>query len=185
VLRRRDLLSLFDTAPDLSGNDIDVSPFIRDTVDRTVHLAWREIPEGTPMEGAAPGGDELCPAPINDVRKMIIEGRTRARVFDQMAGKWVAARPEDVRPTAVIVFDATRGGYLPERGFAPNSTAPVEPMQPHPQEPDAVDTDPHSMLSGGRWVTLHEHLADVERECRALLGTLAPQLTAETRRIHA
>lgn len=66
MLRRRDLLGLFDTAPDLSGNDIDVSPFIRDAADRTVHIAWREIPDDQSMEGA-PGRAELCPAPIGDV----------------------------------------------------------------------------------------------------------------------
>ncbi|MGH3823374.1 MAG: CRISPR-associated endonuclease Cas3'', partial [Pseudonocardiaceae bacterium] len=181
VLRRRDLLDLFDTAPDLSGNDIDVSPFIRDAADRTVHVAWREIPEGQPMEGAAPGRDELCPAPIRDVQKMIIEGRTTARVFAQTRGEWVPARTDDVRPTAVIVLDAARGGYLPERGFAPQSSAAVEPVPPPAQEPDAVDTDPHSVLPDGRWVTLHEHLADVERECRELMGALAPGLASAQR----
>jgi CRISPR-associated endonuclease/helicase Cas3 len=181
VLRRRDLLDLFDTAPDLSGNDIDVSPFIRDATERTVHIAWREIPDENSMEGATPGRDELCPAPIHGVQKMITEGRTRARVFDQISGKWVAARPDDVRPTAVIVLDAARGGYLPDRGFAPQSSAPVGPVPPSAQEPDAVDTDPHSVLRNGRWVSLHEHLADVERECRKLLDALAPELAPAQR----
>nr|MBA2660768.1 CRISPR-associated helicase Cas3' [Lujinxingiaceae bacterium] len=31
VLRRRDLLELFDTTPDLSGNDLDISRYIRDS----------------------------------------------------------------------------------------------------------------------------------------------------------
>ncbi|MDQ3763508.1 MAG: CRISPR-associated endonuclease Cas3'' [Actinomycetota bacterium] len=181
VLRRRDLLSLFDTAPDLSGNDIDVSPFIRDAADRTVHIAWREIPADQQMEDGAPGRPELCPAPTRDVQAMIREGRTRARVFDQTSGTWVPARPDDVRPTAVIVLDAARGGYLPDRGFAPQSTAPVEPVLPPAQVPDAVDTDPHSMLPNGRWVPLHEHLADVERECRTLLQALDPKLTPAQR----
>jgi CRISPR-associated endonuclease/helicase Cas3 len=180
MLRRRDLLGLFDTAPDLSGNDIDVSPFIRDAADRTVHIAWREIPDDQSMEGA-PGRAELCPAPIGDVQAMIREGRTRARVFDQTSGTWVPARPEDVRPTAVIVLDAARGGYLSDRGFAPQSTTPVEPVRPPAQVPDAVDTDPHSVLPKGRWVPLCEHLADVERECRALLDTLGPELTPAQR----
>ncbi|MGH3853664.1 MAG: type I-G CRISPR-associated helicase/endonuclease Cas3g [Pseudonocardiaceae bacterium] len=180
TLRRRDVLDLFDTAPDLSGNDIDVSPFIRDAADRTVHIAWREIPDDQSME-SAPGRTELCPAPIGDVQAMIREGRTRARVFDQTSGTWVHARPEDVRPMAVIVLDAARGGYLPDRGFAPRSTAPVEPVPSPAQMPDAVDTDPHSVVPNGRWVPLHEHLADVERECRALLDTLAPELTPAQR----
>ncbi|MGH3933932.1 MAG: CRISPR-associated endonuclease Cas3'' [Pseudonocardiaceae bacterium] len=176
VLRRRDLLGLFDTAPDLSGNDIDVSPFIRETTDRTVFVAWRELPDDH-MEDGAPGRAELCPAPIGDVKEMIREGRTRARVFDQRSGRWEPARPDDVRPTAVIVLDAARGGYLSDRGFAPSSTAPVEPLVPLAQVPDAVDTDPHSVLPNGRWVPLPEHLADVERECRTLLNALDPQLS--------
>ncbi|MGH3903133.1 MAG: type I-G CRISPR-associated helicase/endonuclease Cas3g, partial [Pseudonocardiaceae bacterium] len=179
MLRRRDLLGLFDTAPDLSGNDIDVSPFIRDAADRTVHVAWRELPADQPP--AAPGRTELCPAPIRDVQDMIREGRTKARVFDQTSGNWMPARPEDVRPTAVIVLEAARGGYLPERGFAPGSTTPVEPVAPPAQAPDAVDTDPHSVLPNGRWVPLPEHLADVERECRTLLDALRPELTSGQR----
>lgn len=184
VLRRRDLLGLFDTAPDLSGNDIDVGPFIRDATDRTVAVAWRAFPAdpGEPLDGGSPSRMELCPAPISEVRELIHSGATRARVFDQTSGRWEPARREDVRPTAVLVLDAARGGYLPERGFMPRSTTPVDPVvPPAPQMPDAVDTDPQSVLPTGRWVPLTEHLADVERECRALLAALRPGLTATQR----
>jgi CRISPR-associated endonuclease/helicase Cas3 len=180
VLRRRDLLGLFDTAPDLSGNDIDVSPFIRDAADRTVFVAWREL-SADQEDAGAPGRAELCPAPVSDVRDMITQGRTRARVFDQRSGRWELARSDDVRPTAVIVLDAARGGYLPDRGFAPLSTAEVTPVTPPAQAHDAVDTDPHSVLPNGRWVPLPEHLADVERECRTLLDALGPQLSPAQR----
>jgi CRISPR-associated endonuclease/helicase Cas3 len=179
VLRRRDVLGLFDTAPDLSGNDIDVSPFIRDAADRTVSVAWRELSPDQQL--GAPAKAELCAAPIRDVQDMIRQGRTRARVFDQTVGRWEPARPDDVRPTAVIVLDAARGGYLPDRGFAPHSTTPVEPVASPAQMPDAVDTDPHSVLPDGRWVSLPEHLADVERECRTLLDALDPGLTSAQR----
>jgi CRISPR-associated endonuclease/helicase Cas3 len=181
LLRRRDLLSLFDTGPDLSGNDIDVSPFIREAGDRTVHVVWREVTTDQPVIRSAPGRAELCPAPITEVQKMIKEGRTRAQVFDQISGSWVEARHGAVRPTAVIVLDAARGGYLPERGFTPNSKVPVEPISPPAQNPDAVDTDPHSVLPAGRWVPLDEHLLDVEGQCRGLLHALNPDLTGDQR----
>jgi CRISPR-associated endonuclease/helicase Cas3 len=32
VLRRPDLIALFDTAPDLSGADVDVAPFAQDGI---------------------------------------------------------------------------------------------------------------------------------------------------------
>ena len=49
ILRRRDLLDLFDTAPDLSGNDIDVARFVRsDDADTDVQVFWRsEAPSKT------------------------------------------------------------------------------------------------------------------------------------------
>src|ERR1022692_4135874 len=40
VLRKPDLVGLFDTAPDLSGADLDIAPYVRDTEDLDVQLAW-------------------------------------------------------------------------------------------------------------------------------------------------
>lgn len=175
VLRRRDLIGLFDTGPDLSGNDIDVSPFIRDRTEHTTTVAWRHL-DAMGVDEPAPHRGELCPAPIPDVKEMITRIGARARIFDQLIGRWRVARREDVRPGAVIVLDTARGGYVPERGFAPRSSAPVEPVPAPPAvtvAPDAVDTDPHSS-GAGDWVTLAEHLGDVEQAASGLLAALGP-----------
>jgi CRISPR-associated endonuclease/helicase Cas3 len=37
-LRRKDLLDLFDTTPDLCGNDLDISRYIRDGDDTDVQV---------------------------------------------------------------------------------------------------------------------------------------------------
>jgi CRISPR-associated endonuclease/helicase Cas3 len=170
MLRRRDLLDLFDTGPDLSGADIDVSPYIRDAEDRTVSVAWRILADMDAAEKPPPAArDELCPAPIGQVRDLV--ERRAARVVDQTAGRWRPAAVGDVRPTAVVVLDAGRGGYTTEHGFAPRSAAPVEPLTPAPAPLDATDTDPLSEAVG-RWVPLTEHLADVQREAAELLRSL-------------
>src|SRR5690606_23008871 len=56
VIRRTDFLTLFDTAPDLSGADIDVGPYIRDADDLDVQLAWATWTppheDGRPPDGA-------------------------------------------------------------------------------------------------------------------------------------
>jgi CRISPR-associated endonuclease/helicase Cas3 len=168
VLRRRDLLDLFDTSPDLGGNDIDVSPFIRDTRDSAVSVAWRRWTDEEPQMPPV-GRGELCPAPISAVRAMIRGRTTRALVDDQVRGQWRRAWSEDVRPGAVVVLDAARGGYRPEYGFDADSHAPVQPVPPPAAVPDAVDADPHT-VGCGRWVALDEHLADTEREARTLLA---------------
>src|SRR5208283_6167344 len=61
VLRRKDILDLFDTTPDLAGMDIDVSRFIRETDDHDVQVFWRELKDGPPAEDEPrPHRDELC-----------------------------------------------------------------------------------------------------------------------------
>ncbi len=41
VLRRADLLDLFDTSADLGGNEIDISRFVRSDPERDVYVFWR------------------------------------------------------------------------------------------------------------------------------------------------
>lgn len=170
VLRRRDLLDLFDTTPDLAGDDIDVSPFIRDADDRTVSVAWRQFDTD---DMRAVDRRELCQAPIAEVRDMIKSDPTGARICDQVVGAWRVARRDDVRPGAVIVLDAQRGGYLPERGFDAKSRQPVEPVAVLRDTPDAFDRDP---LSTGcaKWVSLADHLAETETAARALTDRFGP-----------
>ena len=52
VLRKQDLVDLFDTTPDLSGYDLDVSRFIRSEQDRDVLLAWRASDPGLHFRGS-------------------------------------------------------------------------------------------------------------------------------------
>src|SRR6185437_10436613 len=40
VIRRSDFLALFDTSPDLSGNDVDIAPYVRDAEDLDAEVAW-------------------------------------------------------------------------------------------------------------------------------------------------
>ena len=76
VLRKRDLLDLFDTDPDLSGFDVDVSLYIRDAADTDVRLFWREVTGKAPSnEAPAPSRDELCPAPIAGAKELIKRGK--------------------------------------------------------------------------------------------------------------
>ncbi|WP_409461715.1 CRISPR-associated helicase Cas3' [Amycolatopsis sp. GA6-003] len=181
VLRRRDLISLFDTAPDLSGNDIDVSPFIRDADDRTVSVAWRDLSDDGWPTMSAPLREELCPAPVGAVKRLASAGT--AVVLDQRDGVWRIAREDDVRPTALLVLAAARGGYTTRTGFDPKSTSPVDPVEPVAEKqksgPEGLDRDPES--GGQAWVGLAEHLSDTEQAARTLLDDLNPDLGQDVR----
>ncbi len=45
VVRRKDFIDLFDTTSDLTGNDLDVSRFIREGEDKDVQVYWRDFPK--------------------------------------------------------------------------------------------------------------------------------------------
>lgn len=188
VLRRRDLLELFDTAPDLVGNDIDVSRFIRDGDDTDVQVAWRPAsPAATqrdatvtamPFDGGPIHPDELCAVPIGDARRWLAKAELRAWTPDHLAAprrrSWRRVAASALRPGAIIVVDAAHGGYDPRRGFDPAARGPVpviaRPAAAHDRAPiDEATADDPSTLSGG-WVTLAEHLAAAEARARDLVA---------------
>jgi CRISPR-associated endonuclease/helicase Cas3 len=172
VLRRADLLDLFDTAPDLSGNDLDVGRWIRDAETVTAGVAWRDYGEkGPPEDAPAPAREELCPAPLGELRDLVGTLGRRVWMYDQTLGEWRRAGREDVRPGATLVLDARQGGYLPDRGWSPASTAVVASIPlARPEPPDGLPAD--DLTAVGRAVTLADHAEDVRRETAKVLDAL-------------
>lgn len=173
VLRRRDLLDLIDTAPDLAGNELDVSRWIREDDVPAVSVAWRDVDDAAP-DIPPPRREEICPAPLADVRALV-DGRS-VYSRDQISGEWrrLTARG-DVRPGGVVVLRALEGGYDPALGWSPSTRLPVEPLPPADlglglAQPEAVDTDPLTLA--GRWVPLGEHLEDTQDRVGAILTSL-------------
>jgi CRISPR-associated endonuclease/helicase Cas3 len=186
VLRRRDLLELFDTTPDLSGNDVDVARFIRDGDDLDLSVAWWEL-EGAPSaERGLPGRDERCPVPVGEVRSFLAKRGEGAWRYDHVAQRWVKARPSDLRPGMVVVIDAAAGGYEPHVGWSAKSKGAVPMVEPTAAADDlsdqdlAVDADPVSFM--GRWVGLSAHLAGVEATFVSLDSALSPSGLAPQQR---
>lgn len=192
VLRRRDLIELFDTAPDLSGNDVDVSRFVRDGDERDVFVAWRDVAADGAVDddavGAAPGRDELCPAPIADVRSLL-KARRGWRLDHLAAGdrrnggegrRWVRCRPDDLRPGLVVVLAAGQGGYDDVLGWSPTTRSAV-PLVTTPHEDRGLDAQDRAVADEsaseiGRWIALERHLHDVQLEVGAMMAMLAPDL---------
>lgn len=193
VIRRRDLIDLFDTTPDLSGNDVDVARFIRDGDDRTVQVAWREVDDNKPS-GTAPSRDELCGVPIVDLRNWLKDHRKdrRAWCLDHLSRDarrpWMRCTGSDLHDGIEVVLDASQGGYDSEVGWNPRQRGPVAVVTSptsqlsgvgfSPDKDIAVGDEPASL--GKAWYPLAIHLADVERECRTLLEALGARgLSAE------
>ena len=168
TLRRRDLIELFDTLPDLTGNDIDVGRFIRDTHDRDVIVLWRTITkDNLPSPDAGPSSTEICRVPIGELRRFVSNKKARIFVADPLARgerRWSRILARDIRPNLTVVLDAATGGYGTELGWD-RSSKPVVPVFDKvlaDQSDTAIGDDPTSALSRVPWLTLRDHLVDTE-----------------------
>jgi CRISPR-associated endonuclease/helicase Cas3 len=176
VLRRRDLLGLFDTSPDLSGNDIDIKHYIRgDDPDLDVKVFWRKGPPdpdgqwGTAEHRQqAARREELCNVPIGSF-KDYLKAEKAAYRWDFLDKKWRAVNKRDadaIIPGQVFWVRADQGGYDLQLGWEPSAKAPV-PQVPRPdpvlvpRNDTAFDTDDWSRFS---WRSIAGHTRDVMAE---------------------
>ncbi len=175
VIRRRDVVGLFDTTPDLSGSYLDVSQYVRGADERDVSVFWRDIP----AEG--PGEDEPRPThsetvsvslgkSINDYLK---DEKRKAWRWDFLNNQWTEVQSRNIHPGMTLMLDATQGGYSSEIGWDPSIKETVAVVQDTDKDPeDGQNSDPNS-TSQRKWVTLLDHTRHVETEVRKILDELS------------
>ena len=170
VLRRKDFTDLFSTDSDLSGFDVDISPYVRDSDDSDVQLFWRAIDGDVQIEPPA-SRVELCRAGLGSAKKLLDRLELGdAFVWSTLTRKWEAPRPKDMRlrPGMLLMVRAAAGGYSSPLGLDPNEkrVVPIAGAMQTDVDIEAYDDDHRSFV--GRAVELSEHLSDVEQETRRL-----------------
>ena len=128
VLRRKDLLDLFNTDPDLSGFDVDVSDYIRDKSAPRLQVFWRDFKQdpNKPVVQPAPQRDELCPVSLIEAKK---KSMSRAWHWDSLAQQWQSLRNAP-RPGMTLLLGAADGGYDKTLGFVNDGKKLVSIVQP-------------------------------------------------------
>ncbi|MFI2663399.1 CRISPR-associated helicase/endonuclease Cas3 [Micromonospora carbonacea] len=188
VLRRADLIALFDTAPDLTGADLDVGPYVRDADDLDVQVAWADWTPvdatGRPAPQAkAPEARWRCRVPLGELRALA--KRTAVWRFTQAVGQWTRVSDrQPARPGEVLVVAASAGGYDPESGFDPSARKPVpgcpslDPtlevasvLEQASGAEEAFRQDDASVAQG-RWLSLERHSVDVRDHVEALIAAI-------------
>jgi CRISPR-associated endonuclease/helicase Cas3 len=198
LLMRQEFDELFDTTPDLSGGDIDVSRFIRSGDERDVAVFWRDMPKDEiPGEKVQPSRRELCAVPFlksrdwlcgeetKTNRKAKLRKAMRAWVWDWLAGEWTKADRASLTPGRIVCVASECGGYLQEVGFEAISTAGVPEAQSPPLATETVlldDSDNQQDVEGlsvHEWKTIATHGMEVSSEAGAIAEAVG--LTAELR----
>ena len=200
VIRRKDLDDLFDTDPDLTGFDVDISPYVRDADDTDIRVFWRDL-SAVAIDPPRPRAEELCTVPIGAAREWLKRARKRghAQAFvrdpqwrrgDERTGLnppgWMRLCPDqEPWPGLTLLATVTTGGYSSVAGFTGDPRdvpGPVEdadgataesvesPGAPTGGEADGHDEDPWSEI--GVPVSLSAHLGHVAAEAEALCDAL-------------
>jgi len=179
ILRLKDLRDLFDTAPDLSGNDIDVSRFIRSGEEKDVWVCWREWPkeERLPVDAPLPTRRELCPVPLSQLRAFLGErADVYAWTWDHLDRNWrPSGRGADLLPGQAVVLRSAAGGYSQELGWSVSvreAVPVVYDLDEERGEPGEAGGDDRNSLREGGEQNLPGHTRDVAVELERLLDSL-------------
>ena len=190
VLRRKDLLDLFDTTPDLAGHDLDISRYIRDGEDTDVQVFWRNLrgekPSPDQPEASRP---ELCRVSlprfrdfVGDLKKARDKQKGQSAVltaftWDPLEERWDPATR--VHAGGTYLLEIRAGGYSSELGWTgvladlKKESSWVKPLaEATPAAPArGYDGNEGSFLRS--WVSLADHTRHVEEQTDALLNALA------------
>lgn len=141
TLRRKDLIELWDTTPDLAGNDLDISRFIRDADNNDVQVYWRVWDRvarfGRPPELSAPERQELCSVSIGRIKDFLdtlakqkdVKQKLNAWRWNPLDAEWEAVGSKAVRPGMVLLLHVDASGYETQLGWTGNiSSGRVPPV---------------------------------------------------------
>lgn len=191
LLLRKEFDELFDTTPDLSGADLDVSRFIRSGEERDLQVFWIELgKDDVPCPNRHPQRQELCAVPFLKARDWLcgaetktkkkpkLRGGMRAWIWDWLEGDWVEATRASLLPGQVVCVVSDSGGYRVDSGFDSESIAPVPVyVQPIVSEGiqamiDADDQQDGEQLSFNRWKSISHHSKEVAENAKQIAREL-------------
>jgi CRISPR-associated endonuclease/helicase Cas3 len=177
VLRRKDLIDLFDTSPDICGYDLDVSRYIRDGEDSDVQVFWRELANGEPgPDTAAPIRAELCRVSIGDFTKFL-KAKATAWTWNALEERW--QKVERPHPGTIYLVAVKSGGYSAELGWTGDAKHTPAALSTPTSELEGYGQNGQTFI--GRWVELHEHTVDVVNEVEQIASSLGLNSATELR----
>ncbi|HLG94842.1 MAG TPA: CRISPR-associated helicase Cas3' [Bryobacteraceae bacterium] len=175
VIRRKDFADLFDTTPDLAGNDIDIDRYVREVEqsESDVQVFWRDWNGEPSAEMPRPSRDELCRVPIGEFRKLLedTERRKLAYRWDYLNDEWVRAETSRVYPGQIYLLNVSAGGYASDRGWSLDIRTQVLLVSSDAAEKEEAYHD--DGLSQSHWQSIAQHTDKVCTELDSILSEVS------------
>lgn len=171
VIRKKEIFELFDTTPDLTGSDIDISRYIRDDEEMDFSVFWREVDESGKFDESLPHRDELCSVPVSDIKNLV--DKHTVRIWDHLDGDWKIVRKgnySEIYPGVTVMLDSKKGGYTSEKGWDLKSKKAVDVI-PHAGKSIEKSYSDNN-ISEGKWESVAEHTDEVCREIESILNNI-------------
>lgn len=177
VIRRKDFLDLFNTDPDLSGFDVDISDYIRDSGTPSLQVFWREFKDdpNQPETQGKPDRLELCPVSVGQGKEL---HKCGAWYWDTLDNQWTKLN-RNPRPGMTLLLRAQDGSYDKQIGFDTSLKKPPVPVisTTEQKKEDAFGEDWRSYQS--RPVHLADHLRHVAEHAQKLCAAVAETVNTE------
>lgn len=184
LLLRQEIEELFDTTPDLTGADLDISRFIRTGEENDCRIFWAEWSGDSPPADLQPTRDAICSVPVYEVHKWLLQQKgdfhNSVYLWDYLEGDWVPPRRKsDIYPGRVFLVRSSVGGYNVERGFTgsklkknelPIPVIPLAESNPDNKTDEGERSD--ALSESTAYQSIAQHGAEVAAECAALTAAL-------------
>jgi CRISPR-associated endonuclease/helicase Cas3 len=173
VIRRKDFIDLFDTTPDLAGNDIDIDRYVREVEGSDVQVFWREWDGEPSAEMPRPGRDELCRVPIGEFRDFLKDTRRRKLAYrwDYLNDEWVRVETSHVYPGQIYLLNVSAGGYATDLGWNAEIEEQVQPVPTAAAEKEEANDD--DGLAQSDWQSIAQHTDRVCAELDSILSEVS------------
>ena len=171
ILRRRDIINLFDTSSDLSGNHTDVSKFVRNmSKPLDVNIFWRDKIDDN-QDKFKPERDEVCSVSISSLEEFLKKKNKHGRVWDYVDEEWKRIDHKNLFPGQTIMLDGKMGGYSDTLGWDVGIEDNVPVLKEGSQQlPESHDDDKSSQSR--KPVTLEDHTRHVLLEIDSFLKNI-------------
>ncbi|MGI8782651.1 MAG: type I-G CRISPR-associated helicase/endonuclease Cas3g [Acidobacteriota bacterium] len=180
VIRRKDVVELFDTTPDLAGNDLDISRYIREADEHDVQVFWRALPDDLRPAKQTPAArpEELCPVPVGKLREFLENNKGRIWRWNFLDSQWEKAMREHVYPGQMFLIACDVGGYSDVAGWQGELKDFVSEIPIVAAAPDGMNREPLSQI--GVWQGIDAHTDEVYDELEEILAAFPDDIPRET-----